>query len=445
VDDSRVRYAKSGDTRIAYRVWGSEGPTLVRVLGWVTGGLDDFTDPANPYSQIRELFSPHFRDVGWDRPGSGLSDPLTHIPSLDERVGDLHAVLDAADVERAVLWAAGEGGPVSVQFAVTYPERVASLMLFVTAARFSQHLPDHPWGFTQADIDRQLEDIDNNWGEGALAELFLGAAAELPGVREDYGRRQRAVSSPTMARLLWQETMQVDVRSVLDQVRTPTLVLARPDDPYVPFEAAAALAAGIPGAQFRALPPGPHNCFDIGDVLVAETLEFVCNKTTSSTPDRVLATVLFTDIVGSTEMLSTQGDARWRQQLGVHDKIVDVLLDKYGGRRAKHTGDGVFAIFDAPTRACQFGLELSTALATRGFRIRVGVHAGECERRGDDWSGLAVHIGARISAMAESGEVLASRTVRELSVGSGLVFDDLGAHRLKGLNEDVNVYRVHGR
>jgi pimeloyl-ACP methyl ester carboxylesterase len=220
-----VRYAKNGDTCIAYRVWGDAGPTLVTVLGWVVGTLDDMTDPTSPYAQILELFSPHFRVVGWDRPGTGLSDPLTQVPSIDDRVDDLRAVIDAAGVDRPVLFAAGEGGPVAIQFAVTYPERVQSMMLMVTAARLSQHLPDFPWGFTEAEIDAQLSEIDDHWGEGVLAELFVGEAAELPGVREDFGRRQRSTSSRRMARMLWQEAMQIDVRHLLSEVRVPTAVL----------------------------------------------------------------------------------------------------------------------------------------------------------------------------------------------------------------------------
>jgi class 3 adenylate cyclase len=318
-------------------------------------------------------------------------------------------------------------------------------MLLVTAARLSQALPEFPWGCPPEEIAAQLDEIENHWGEGALADLFLGAAAEIPGVREDFGKSQRSVSSPRMGRLLWESAMRLDVRDVLDKVRAPTRVLARPGDRFVPFEASAALAAGIPGAELRALPPGEHSCFDITDVIVAEILDFVCQKGEVSTPERVLTTILFTDIVGSTEMLSAQGDAHWRHQLGVHDAIIDGVLARYGGHRAKHTGDGIFAIFDIPTSACKCALELITTLATRGIPIRAGVHVGECERRGDEWSGMAAHVGARIEAMAKSGEVLASRAVRDLTAGSGLLFDDRGIHRLKGLIEDTPVYRVRSR
>lgn len=272
---------------------------MVSCVGWTTGGLDD------------------------------MGDPVDHLPTLDERVQDLRAVLDAVQAQRAVLWASGEGGPVAVQFAATYPHRVQSMMLLVTAARLSCDMPDFPWGFTEAEISAQLDEIENHWGEGALAELFVGAAADVPGVREDFGRRQRSVSSPKMARLMWQSAMQLDVRSALGKVRAPTLVLARPGDRYVSFEASAALAAGIPGAEFKPLPPGEHSCFDIIDLLVSSILDFAGAHDDSVAPQRVLTTVMFTDIVGSTDLLSAHGDAHWRHQLGVHDGIVDGQLAKH--------------------------------------------------------------------------------------------------------------------
>jgi class 3 adenylate cyclase len=202
------------------------------------------------------------------------------------------------------------------------------------------------------------------------------------------------------------------------------------------------MANGIPGAQLLSLPPGEHDAIDIVELLARPILEFVCERPVATTTQRVLSTVLFTDIVGSTEQLSASGDARWRRQLDVHDRVVDWLVEKYGGRRAKHTGDGIFALVDGPTKAARCALDMMPALATRGIRIRAGVHTGECERRGEEWSGMAVHVGARIGAMAGSGEVLTSRTVRDLSVGSGLRFDSLGARRLKGLPEDIEVFRV---
>jgi class 3 adenylate cyclase len=274
-----------------------------------------------------------------------------------------------------------------------------------------------------------------HWGDGVLADQLFGAAADIPGVRDMFGRYQRLSASPTMAALLWKSLVEIDVRAVLPAIRAPTLVLSRRDDRMVPFG-----AAKIPGADVREMPPGPHLLFD--EALGSAIVEFVRDKPVPATTERVLSTVLFTDIVGSTEQLSATGDAHWRHQLDAHDKVVDWLLEKYRGHRAKHTGDGIFALFNGPTKAARCALDLVPALATRGIRIRAGVHTGECERRGEEWSGMAVHVGARISAMAGPGEVLTSRTVRDLSAGSGLRFESLGAHRLKGLAEDTEVFRV---
>jgi class 3 adenylate cyclase len=254
------------------------------------------------------------------------------------------------------------------------------------------------------------------------------------------GAFERACASPAMAAMILEAMAKIDARDILPTVRTRALVLARPGDLMVDIEASRSLAAALPNAEFRALPPGPHAALD--STLATETLNFVCGPTNSPIGERVLATVLFTDIVGSTEQLSRQGDSGWRHQLDVHDQLVDRMLSKYGGRRAKHTGDGIFALFDGPTKAARCALDLVPASAARSIRIRAGVHIGECERRGEEWSGLAVHTGARIGAMAGAGEVMTSRTVRDLSAGSGLRFESLGAHRLKGLPEDTEVFRV---
>jgi class 3 adenylate cyclase/pimeloyl-ACP methyl ester carboxylesterase len=404
--------------------------------------VDTIDEPGNLYAELIEWLSQSTRFIVWDRRGTGLSDPSTQSLSVGERLDDLQAILDAEGVDRAALFGSSEGGSVCALFAAAHPERVSSLVVYGAAARYSQELPDFPWGFNRAEIESQLDEIDRCWGEGALADLYYGATAETPGVKEMFGKLQRAMVSPAMAKLWWKAFMEIDVRGVLASVRAPTLVLARPGDRLVPIEAAAAFAAAIPEAQFQPLPPGPHGPFDILPQLAPSIVEFVCEKPSESADERILKTVLFTDIVGSTEQLSATGDARWRRQLDAHDKVVDLLLGKHGGHRAKHTGDGVFALFDGPTKAARCALDLVPALAARGITIRAGVHTGECERRGEEWSGMAVHTGARIGALAGAGEVLTSRTVRDLSAGSGLGFESLGPQRLKGLPEDVEVYRV---
>jgi class 3 adenylate cyclase/predicted alpha/beta hydrolase len=442
VSDGRVRYARNGDVRLAYRVFGDSGPLLIWTPGWVVSNVDTIGEPDSPYVRLIDLVSQSMQFVMFDRRGTGLSDPTTHLLSLDERIDDLRAVVDAIGVDRPVLVGSSEGGCVSTLFAARYPERVSFLCLYGSAARFSQDLPDFPWGFTPAEVDAQLDEIDRDWGEGALGDLFYGEAADVPGVRHMFGRLQRSIASPTMAKLGWRAFMEIDVSSVLAAVRAPTLVLARPGDQLVPVEAAAAMAAAIPNAHFHALAPGPHNGFDVLDDLFEHVMAFVSDNPSAPPDERILKTAMFTDIVGSTEKLTARGDAHWRHQLDIHDKLVDHTLSRFSGFRANHTGDGVFALFDAPTKAAKCALQLVPALAARGIPIRAGIHTGECERRGTEWSGMAVHTGARISAMARPGEVLASRTVRDLSAGSGLRFESLGVQQLKGLPEEVEVFRI---
>jgi class 3 adenylate cyclase/pimeloyl-ACP methyl ester carboxylesterase len=437
---SKVRYARNGDVRLAFRVYGDSETTVVWVPTFLSS-IDIHDDPSHPWGAATELLAREVRLVVWDGRGTGLSDPVLEAPSLDERLGDLIAVLDSAEVERATLLGPFTGGSLCVMCAAKHPERVRSLVLYGTAARFTQDLPEFPWGFTAQEVDAQVRDIDAEWGSGVFAGLVFGAAAGVPGVRERWGRFESSMISPRMAHTLWRSYVEVDVRELLPSVRVPTLVMARPGDHMVPLDASAALAAAIPNAQFLTIPPGEHHGFDIIDVLTSEILEF-CERPAASRSERTLATVLFTDIVGSTEQLSAVGDEHWRHQLDVHDQVADALLARYGGRRANHTGDGIFALLDSPSNAARCALELVSALAMRGIRIRAGVHVGECERRGEEWSGLAVHVGARIGAMAGPGEVLTSRTVRDLSAGSGLRFKSIGAHRLKGMPEDTEVFQV---
>lgn len=438
--DTRVHYARNGDVHLAYRAWGDREPTLVWIPGWVSN-VSVWDEPTAIFTPFLDKIAERTRLVAWDKRGTGLSDPVTHVPPLDERMDDLRAVMDAVGADCPAIFGISEGGPMSLLFAATYPERVQSLVLYGTLPRFTPDLPDFRWGFTPEEVATHYEDIEKNWGEGALADVFFGdIVRDVPGFLELYAESQTKCASPRMAKMLWDSLSQIDVRPLLDAVRVPTLVLGRPGDLVAPVDAAQALAASIPNAEYLELPPGPHGLFD--EAMASAIVDFVCDAPSDSTTERVLSTVLFTDIVGSTERLSAEGDTRWRHELDLHDSIVDRLLEKFGGRRAKHTGDGVFALFDGPTKAVRCSLEMIPALATRGIRIRAGVHIGECERRGDEWSGTAVHVGARIGAMAGANEVLASRTVRDLSAGSGLRFETLGAQQLKGISEETEVFRV---
>jgi class 3 adenylate cyclase/pimeloyl-ACP methyl ester carboxylesterase len=440
VSDGRVRYVRNQDVRLAYRVYGDGDITVVWVPTLISS-IDRYDDPEFPWSAVVGRLSRAMRVVVYDGRATGLSDPVTRAPTLDDRVRDLVAVLDASGTRQPTLFGTFAGGMTSVALAAESPERVRSLVLYATAARFTQDPPGFPWGFTPAQIDARADDFENRWGEGTTADLVLSEAADVPGVREQWGRIESSLASPGMAAMLWRHCMYDDVRGLLDLVSVPTVVAARPNDRMVSFEAAAALAAGIPGSQFVTLPPGPHAAFDIVDTLTSLVLD-ACEKSSAAGDDRVLATVMFTDIVGSTEALGAAGDTHWSHQLDTHDKIVDRLLSKHGGRRVNHTGDGVFALFDVPSRAARCALELVPALAGHGLRIRAGLHVGECERRGDEWAGLAVHTGARVCGMAGAAEILCTRTLRDLAAGSGLIFECLGPQQLKGLTEAVDVYRV---
>ncbi|MGZ4529574.1 MAG: alpha/beta fold hydrolase [Mycobacterium sp.] len=440
MSDGRVRYVRNGEVRLAYRVYGDGEPTVVWVPTLISS-IDRYDDPLFPWGAAVEQMSQEVRVVVFDGRGTGLSEPVSRAPTLHDRVRDLVCVLDAAEAEQPVLFGVFSGGVSSIALAAANPERVRSMILYGTAARFSRHAPDFPWGFTEAQIDDRIEEIEDHWGEGALADLVFGAAADIPGVREQWGRVQSSLASPAMAAMLFRACMHDDVRELLERVTVPALVTARPGDRMVPFEAQAALAAGMPNARFVAMPAGEHGAFDLVDVVVARILDF-CETRTPAGDDRVLATVFFTDIVGSTEQLGAAGDTHWSRQLDMHDEIVDRLLSKYGGRRVNHTGDGVFALFDVPSKAARCALELVPTLAGHGLRIRTGIHVGECERRGEEWAGLAVHTGARVCAMAKPAEILCTRTLYDLSAGSGLVFESLGPQQLKGLPAAIDLYRV---
>ncbi len=435
-----MRYVRNGDVRLAYRVYGDGDSTLVWVPTMLSS-IDRYDDPAFPWGVAVETLARQMRVVVYDGRGTGLSDPVIRAPTLDDRVNDLVCVLDAAGAERPALFGIFSGGMTCIALAATSPDRVRSLFLYATAARLTQDPPDFPWGFTDAQIDARAYDIEDRWGEGTLADLVLGATADVPGVRDQWGRIESSLASPAMAALLWRTCMRDDVRHLVGRVAVPTLVAARPDDRMVPLEASVALADGIAGAKFVTLPPGPHGAFDIVGLLTSKILEF-CERPSAPSDERVLATVLFTDIVSSTEQLGAAGDQQWSRLLDIHDEITDRLLSKYGGRRVNHTGDGVFALFDVPSKAARCALELVPTLAGRGLRIRTGIHVGECERRGDEWSGLAVHTGARVCGMAGAAEILCTRTLHDLAAGSGLMFEDLGPQQLKGLPEAVDVYRV---
>lgn len=424
--------------RLAYRLFGEGDVPVLVVPGWA-GNIGWYDEPLHPMASATQLVAGDLKALILDRRGNGLSDPVSQILSLEERSADLLAIVDDAGFDRFGIFGTGDSGAACLQFTVDHPDRVDRLLLYGSAARYVQSPPDFPWGLSPAQIADIEARIDEEWGEGLTVELMTDAV-NVPAIREMYGRMQRSAVGATGARWQLREMAAVDALPLLKSVRVPTMLMSRPGDRMVPFEAAAATAAAIPGAVFQPLPAGPHLYFDILDVVASHVVGFFSGRPPDSPEDRVLKTILFTDIVGSTASLAAQGDAHWRHQLNMHDAIVDGLVTRFDGRRVNHTGDGIFALFDTPTHAVRCAIEMRGALARIGIQIRAGVHIGECERRGEEWSGLAVHVGARIAALAEAGEVLTSRTVRDLCAGSGLLFHDRGPRHLKGIPDDASVY-----
>jgi class 3 adenylate cyclase len=353
---------------------------------------------------------------------------------------DLRAVMEAAGSERAHLFGISESGPMCALFAATYPERTASLVLcntFASAVR-SEEIP---WGVSDAGSRRLQQQIEERWGTGMTAQLFAPSRAAEPEFRESWGRfERRAVSKGAMRKIIGM-IHETDVRHVLPSIQTPTLVIHRSGDRATPVEGGRYLAERIRGARFVEVSGDDHFPW-VGDTdaILGEVEHFVTGKRSESEPDRILATVLFTDIVDSTRTLADVGDRRWREVLGLFYGVQRQNLERFRGREVDTTGDGLFATFDGPARAVRCAFETRDALRARGLSIRAGLHTGECEVLGDRVSGIAVHLGARICSSAEPYEVMVSSTVKDLVAGSGLQFVDRGFRALKGVPDEWRLY-----
>lgn len=421
---------------IAYRVVG-EGPLD---LVWVPGLFSNLEiEWENPfYVRLYRRLASFSRLVIFDKRGMGLSDRNVGAPSLEERMDDVRAVMDAVGSERAALIGVSEGGPMSVLFAATYPERTVALVLYGTLARPRRDV-DYQWG-NEEGFALLYRIFDEGWGTGESVQVFARSAIGIPGVREFVGRMERAAGSPGTMRAFLDTLGDIDVRAVLPTISTPTLVIHATDDHVVPIGNGRWLAENIPGARFVEM-PGEHMAFDV-DQFADEVEGFLTGKRHAVTTDRVLATVLFSDIVGSTERASALGDRRWRELLDQHDEVVRREVDSHRGKLVKTTGDGVLATFDGPARAVTCGCEIRDGLRPLGMEVRVGLHTGEIEIRGADIGGIAVHIGARVARLARPSEVLVSRTLTDLVAGSGISFEDRGAHELKGVPGTWQLFAV---
>lgn len=435
-----AKYARSGDVSIAYLVTGRPGPDLVLVLGWTSNVEHLWNSPIGaPFLRRLASFS---RLIMLDRRGTGLSDRVSELPSIEERMDDVRAVMDAAGSEQAVLLGASEGGPMCITFAATYPERTAGLILYGTFARMLRDA-DYPIGLAPDAFEEFVERNAEEWGSGNSLETLAPGIAEDDSARAAWAQLERLSVSPAGIRTLLQTAAATDVRNILPVVHVPTLVLHREDDRAIPIELGRYIAERIPGARFVAL-PGADHLLTVGDVesVMGEVAEFVTGTRLGPEPDRILATVMFVDIVGSTPLAAQMGDRRWREALADWYELVRHELQQYRGREIDAAGDGLLAAFDGPARAVRCAWAIAHAVRRLDMNVTVGLHTGECEILGPKLSGIAVHIGARVAGVADSGEVLASSTVKDLVAGSGIKFADRGLHELKGVPDRWHLYAV---
>jgi pimeloyl-ACP methyl ester carboxylesterase len=383
------------------------------------------------------------RVILFDKRGSGLSDRDVGDSTIEERMDDLRAVLDAVGSERAAVLGFSEGGSLAMMFAATYPERVQALGLFGTFPSASE-APDFPAGHEMSLVfGRLLDIVENSWGEGMTLDDISPSMKNIPAAREFMGRFERASFSPRAARNYLYWVTQIDTRAVARSLQVPTLVMHRTDDRLVPAEGGRWLGCNIPGARFVEFPGNDHAPWS-GDStqLLDEMEEFLTGSRGPVEIDRVLATVLFSDIVGSTERAVALGDRGWHDLLGRHHAIVRSEINRHRGIEQDTAGDGFFATFDGPARAVRCASGIRDGVATLGLEVRLGVHTGECERVDDKFAGIAVHTAARVMAQAGPGEVLVSSTVKDLVAGSALEFTERGAHQLKGIPGQWNLFAV---
>jgi pimeloyl-ACP methyl ester carboxylesterase/class 3 adenylate cyclase len=436
----QTQYAKCGRLSIAYQVLGSGPIDLVYAHGWVSHLEYAWENP--DYARFFRRLASFSRLIMFDRRGMGLSDRDVGPSTLEERVDDIRAVMDAVGSERAALLGVSEGGYMSVMFAATHPERIAGLILCGCFARASW-APDYPWGKTPEYWHAWTAAMEENWGAPFALDEAAPSMANDEAARLWFGAYLRHAASPGAARALSDLTVEVDVRSVLPSISVPSLVLHRSGDRWHPVAEAEYLADHIPGARLVVLPGEDHiPWWGDQEPLMGEIQEFLTGARNSPPTERVLLTVLVTDIVGSTEKAAAMGDLRWKDLLHAHDAIVRREMKSYSGQEINTTGDGFILAFTGPTRAIQCATAISRELSRLGLDTRTGLHTGECERREADLSGLAVHIAARISSNALPNTILVSSTVRDLVVGSGIRFTEQGVYSLKGVPGEWPVFAV---
>ena len=437
-----TRYAKTGDTHIAYQVFG-DGPIDIVLatefwhaieVQWDLPELALFLDRLGTFARV----------ISFDQRGSGVSDPvsLSELTSLDLWMDDIDVVMDEVGSESAVLFGVGGGGTMSMLFAATHPQRVSGLVLVNTFARLS-HAPDYPWG-RGPELETEVQDVmRTGWGRGVFLDLVAPSRVGDDDFRRWWARYQRIGASPGTVQAMRRMLTQIDVRDVLPSIQSPTLVLHRAETTWNRVEHGRYLAEHIPGARLVEVPGVDHLWF-LGEVepILSETRQFVSGLAGPPEFDRQLSTVLYTDIVGSTELAAKVGDRRWREVLEAQRRLVRLELERFQGREVDTAGDGFLATFDGPARAIDCARGIRDGVRSLGIEIRAGLHTGEVEVLSEGFAGVALHIGQRVLAEAAPGEILVSSTVRDLTSGAGHAFEDRGSHTLKGVPEEWRLYAV---
>lgn len=438
-DLPRTRYVKSGEVHIAYQVLGDGPIDLLWVPGFVSHLEYDWEHP-RPARFFRRLAS-FSRLIRFDKRGTGLSDRVA-IPTLEERMDDVRAVLDATGSSRAALIGVSEGGPMSLLYAATYPERTSALVLYGSYARRAW-APDHPFGVTSERMRGILETLEKDWGASVAMEIWSPSMLGDDAYKRWRATYLRLAASPGAAISVMRMNMEIDARHVLPAIGVPTLILHRTGDRLTPVDQARHMAKHIRCGKLVELPGEDHTPW-VGntDALLDEIEEFLTGIRHGPEPDRILATVLFTDIVGSTKRAVELGDRDWRELLEQHHAIVRRQLARFRGHEVNIAGDGFLATFDGPGRAIRCAVSICREVRSLGIDVRAGLHSGECQVEDSKVGGIAVHIGSRVAATAKPGEVLVSSTVKDLVVGSGIAFEDRGMHALKGVPGEWHLFAV---
>ena len=439
-----TQYVMSGDVSVAFQVFGKGQQDLLYVPGIISHLETNWDEPNS--AKFLNALGQHFRVIIFDKRGQGMSDRIEGATTLEERIDDLKAVMQAAGSESATIFALSEGGPVSILFAATYPQKVKRLILFGAMAKF-WGTDDYPHMAHIKYMDKAIENVASNWGKGNFAALAGPKGGFNSETQLLLGKMERMASSPSGVKKFMAANSLIDVRPILTDVKQNTLVIQRRHDQMVRRGNGRFFADNIVNATYLELPTSSHlPQFEDSDLVLDAIVKFshANIERESLEADRKLSTALFTDIVGSTEKLFSVGDEAWRRVLDEHDAIAGPLVASYKGRIVKNTGDGILAIFDGPVRALQCALDLIDALNKINLPIRAGLHVGEVVIRGQDITGIAVNIAARVMDHASSGEVLMTRTLKDLTGGSQMVFESVGEFELKGLNEHFELFRSAG-